>query len=58
MNGGPADYLYWIIESKDPDFSPDKAKEWLEKLKELHHPFKPSLGSVPEVSRCIAVDFL
>ena len=31
MNGGPADYLYWIIESKDPDFSPDKAKEWLEK---------------------------
>ena len=30
MNGGPADYLYWIIESKDPDFSPDKAKEWLE----------------------------
>jgi hypothetical protein len=29
INGGPADYLYWIIESKDPDFSPDKAKEWL-----------------------------
>lgn len=30
MNGGPADFLYWIIESKDPAFTPDKAKEWLE----------------------------
>lgn len=30
MNGGPADFLYWIIDSKDPSFTPDKAKEWLE----------------------------
>lgn len=30
MNGGPSDFLYWVIESKDPAFSPDKAKEWLE----------------------------
>jgi hypothetical protein len=30
MNGGPSDFLYWIIESKDSAFSPDKAKEWLE----------------------------
>jgi hypothetical protein len=30
MNGGPAEFLYWIIESKDPDFSPEAAMEWLE----------------------------
>lgn len=30
MNGGPDDFLYWIIESKEPSFSPDKTKEWLE----------------------------
>ena len=30
MNGGPADFLYWMIESKDPSFTPDKASEWLE----------------------------
>ena len=30
MNGGPEDFLYWIIESKNPSFSPDKTKEWLE----------------------------
>ena len=30
MNGGPEDFLYWIIESKEPSFSPDKTKEWLE----------------------------
>jgi hypothetical protein len=30
MNGGPADFLSWIIESTEPDFSPDKMQEWLE----------------------------
>ena len=30
MNGGPNEFLYWIIESKDPDFTPEKVKEWLE----------------------------
>ena len=27
MNGGPKDFLYWIIESKEISFSPDKLKE-------------------------------
>lgn len=30
MNGGPSEFLYWVIESKDSSFSPDKAREWLE----------------------------
>ena len=30
MNGGPDEFLHWIIESKEPSFSPDKTKEWLE----------------------------
>jgi hypothetical protein len=30
MNGGPRDFLSWVIESKSPDFSPDRAREWLE----------------------------
>jgi hypothetical protein len=30
MNGGPENFLYWIIESKETSFSPDKVKEWLE----------------------------
>jgi hypothetical protein len=30
LNGGPPDFLYWIIESKDPTFTPDKVSEWLE----------------------------
>ena len=30
MNGGPSEFLSWILDSKDPVFSPDKAKEWLE----------------------------
>ncbi len=30
MNGGPHDYLYWIIESKETSFTPGDLKEWLE----------------------------
>lgn len=30
MNGGPADFLSWVIESTDPEFAPAKAAEWLE----------------------------
>jgi hypothetical protein len=30
MNGGPENFLYWIIESKETSFSPDKVKGWLE----------------------------
>ena len=30
MNGGPKDYLSWIIESKASDFTPDDLKAWLE----------------------------
>jgi len=30
MNGGPKDFLYWIIESTSNDFTPGKMKEWLE----------------------------
>jgi hypothetical protein len=30
MNGGPVDYLYWIIESEKSGFSPDDLKKWLE----------------------------
>ncbi|MDH3742069.1 MAG: hypothetical protein OER56_10790 [Hyphomicrobiales bacterium] len=30
MNGGPEDFLSWVIENRDPEFSPDKAQEWLE----------------------------
>ena len=30
MNGGPEDFLSWVIETKDPEFSPDRAREWLE----------------------------
>jgi len=29
LNGGPDDYLYWIIESTDPSFTPDTTAEWL-----------------------------
>ena len=29
MNGGPCDYLSWIIESTDSAFSPDTCAEWL-----------------------------
>ncbi len=30
MNGGPEEFLSWIIESTNPDFSPSNLKEWLE----------------------------
>ncbi|MGI4834732.1 MAG: hypothetical protein ACRYFK_14850 [Janthinobacterium lividum] len=30
MNGGPQDFLSWVIENTDADFTPDKMKEWLE----------------------------
>lgn len=29
MNGGPKEFLQWIIESKQPAFTPGDAKEWL-----------------------------
>jgi hypothetical protein len=30
MNGGPDEFLSWIIENTDKDFSQDDLKEWLE----------------------------
>lgn len=30
LNGGPDDYLSWVIESKDASFTPDTAAKWLE----------------------------
>jgi hypothetical protein len=30
MNGGPAEYLSWVIEVKDPKFTPKDCLEWLE----------------------------
>jgi hypothetical protein len=30
MNGGPELFLSWVIEAKDPEFSPADAAEWLE----------------------------
>lgn len=30
LNGGPRDYLSWVIESKAPNFTPALAAEWLE----------------------------
>ncbi len=30
LNGGPADYLSWVIESKDTEFTPSLCAEWLE----------------------------
>jgi len=29
LNGGPQDYLFWIIESKQVDFTATDVKEWL-----------------------------
>jgi hypothetical protein len=29
-NGGPDEFLSWLIETKDPDFTPDLMKTWLE----------------------------
>ena len=30
MNGGPDGFLSWVIENKDPEFTPDLMKTWLE----------------------------
>jgi len=30
LNGGPSDFLSWVIESKEPTFKPGTAAEWLE----------------------------
>ena len=30
LNGGPDEFLSWVIESKDTSFTPDLCKEWLE----------------------------
>jgi hypothetical protein len=30
MNGGPKEYLSWVIESKSSDFLPSDLKDWLE----------------------------
>ena len=30
LNGGPEDFLAWVIESKDPAFKPGTVAEWLE----------------------------
>lgn len=30
MNGGPTDFLSWIIETKDIEFKPGALKKWLE----------------------------
>lgn len=29
MNGGPSEFLSWIIQSKSKNFTPDNAAEWL-----------------------------
>lgn len=30
LNGGPTDYLSWVIENKDKDFKPGTLMKWLE----------------------------
>jgi hypothetical protein len=30
MNGGPRDFLSWVIESRDPRFKPGTCRKWLE----------------------------
>jgi len=30
LNGGPDDFLSWVIESTDPSFRPGTCKKWLE----------------------------
>jgi len=30
LNGGPRDFLSWVIESKDPEFRPGLCRDWLE----------------------------
>jgi hypothetical protein len=30
LNGGPHEFLSWVIESVDPSFTPDLAAQWLQ----------------------------
>jgi hypothetical protein len=30
LNGGPREFLSWVIESTDPSFTPETCTEWLE----------------------------
>lgn len=30
LNGGPKEFLSWVIECSHPEFSPDNLQEWLE----------------------------
>jgi len=30
LNGGPKDYLSWVLENEDPEFTPALMAEWLE----------------------------
>lgn len=30
INGGPGEYLSWVIECNDPQFTPDDCAKWLE----------------------------
>lgn len=30
MNGGPREYLSWVIESKNTNFTPEECTQWLE----------------------------
>jgi len=30
MNGGPREFLSWVIECSDPEFAPKECAEWLE----------------------------
>lgn len=30
LNGGPREFLSWVIQSKNPQFTPDLCAEWLE----------------------------
>jgi hypothetical protein len=30
MNGGPNNFLSWVIESRDSSFTPEQCSEWLE----------------------------
>lgn len=30
MNGGPTEFLSWVIETKDKDFKPEMMRKWLE----------------------------
>ncbi|OUJ75974.1 hypothetical protein [Hymenobacter crusticola] len=42
MNGGPREFLSWVIETKHKDFTPDDLKTWLEGR--LPRPVNDELG--------------